>query len=86
MNFDFQVIGLSNFRIGTTFHFETRLTAHKKHQVIYRTVIKKFHSYLSRLQSSGDYQDGDIANMDQTSLLFVLNDGKNFDIKDVKEV
>ena len=49
-------------------------------------VIKKIHSCLSRLQSSGDYQDGDIANMDQTSLPFVLNDGKNFDIKDVKEV
>ena len=49
-------------------------------------VIKKFHSYLSRLQSSGDYQDGDIANIDQKSLPFILDDGKTYDIKGVKEV
>jgi hypothetical protein len=48
--------------------------------------IKKFHSYLSRLRSSGDYEDGDIANMDQTPLPFILDDGKTYDIKGVKEV
>ena len=49
-------------------------------------VIKKFHSYLSRLRSNSDYQDGDIANMDQTPLPFVLDDGKTYGIKGVKEV
>ena len=49
-------------------------------------VAKKFHSCHSRLRSSGDYQDGDIANMEQTPLPFVLDDGKTYDIKDVKDV
>ena len=38
------------------------------------------------MQSSGDYQDGDIANIDQKSLPFILDDGKTYDIKGVKEV
>ena len=49
-------------------------------------MIKKFHSYLSRLWSSGDYQDDGIANMDQIPLPFVLDDGKTHDIKGVKEI
>ena len=38
------------------------------------------------MRPSGDYQDGDIANMDQTPLPIVLDDGKTYDIKGVKEV
>ena len=38
------------------------------------------------MQSSDDYQDGDIANMDQAPLPFVLDLEKTFDIKGVKEV
>lgn len=41
---------------------------------------------LSRLRYSGDYQDGDIANMDHTFLPFVLTDEKTNGIKSVKEV
>ena len=44
-------------------------------------VIKKFHSYLPRLRSNSDYQDGD-----QTPLSFVLDDGKTYGIKGVKEI
>ena len=33
--FRFQIVGLSDFRIGTTFHIEERVTAQKKHQVIF---------------------------------------------------
>ena len=45
------------------------------------------HSYLSIcLWSSEDYRDGDIANIDQTALSFVLDGGKTYDIKVVKEV
>ena len=49
-------------------------------------VAKKFHSCHSRLRSSSDYQDGDLANMEQKPLPFVLDDGKTYDIKDVKDV
>ena len=38
------------------------------------------------MPSSGDYQDGDIANMDQKLLLFVLDDAKTYDIKGVRYV
>lgn len=41
---------------------------------------------LSRLRWRGDYQDGDIANMDHTFLPFLLNDEKTNGIKSVKEV
>ena len=58
--FQFSNNWLSDFRIGTTFHFGERLTAHKKTPSDLEPVIKKFHSYFPRLQSSGDYQDGDI--------------------------
>ena len=47
---------------------------------------KKFHFYMSRLRSNGDYQNGDIANMDQTHLPFALDYRKAYDITDAKEV
>lgn len=47
---------------------------------------KKFHFYMSRLRSTGDDQNGDIANMDQTHLPFALDYRKAYDITDAKEV
>lgn len=48
---------------------------------------KMIHSYLSIcLWSSEDYRDGDIANIDQTALSFVLDGGKTYDIEVVKDV
>ena len=38
------------------------------------------------MQSSGDYQDGDIVNIDETPLPYLLDDEKIYDIKGVKEV
>ena len=48
--------------------------------------IKKCHSSLLRLRSTGNFKASDLANIDQTLLPFVLNDGKTFDKKGVKEV
>ena len=47
--------------------------------------IKKFHSFLLRLRNTGTFQASDLANMDQTPLPFVLDDGKTYGKKGVKE-
>ena len=41
--------------------------------------ISKFHAKLLRVRRRGNFQLGDIANMDQTPLPFVLDDGKRYD-------
>ena len=43
--------------------------------------IKKFHSFLLRLRNTGNFKASDLANMDQTPLPFVLDDGKTYDKK-----
>ena len=48
--------------------------------------IKKFHSSLLRLRNTGNFKASDLANMDQTPLPIVLDDGKTYDKKVVKEV
>ena len=40
-----------------------------------RNTIMKFHSKILREQKRGKYEDCDTANMDQTPLPFVLDDG-----------
>ena len=47
--------------------------------------IKKFHSSLLRLRNTGNFKASDLANMDQTALPFVLDDGKTYYKKGVKE-
>ena len=86
MNFDFQIIGLSDFRIRYNSSLRRKTHCPQKAPSDLEPFIKKFHPYLSRLRSSGDHQDGDIVNMDQTPLPYVLDDGKTYDIKGVKEV
>ena len=48
--------------------------------------IKKFHSSLLRLRNTGNFKASDLANMDQTPLPFVLDDGKTYEKKGLKEV
>ena len=48
--------------------------------------ITKFHSKLLRVRRRGVYQTKDIANMDQTPLPFVLDDGKTYADKGSSEV
>ena len=48
--------------------------------------ITKFHSKLLRVRRRGIYQTIDIANMDQTPLLFVCDDGKTNANKGSSEV
>ena len=48
--------------------------------------IKKFHSSLLRLRNTGNFKAFDLANIDQTPLLFVLDDGKTYNKKGVNEV
>ena len=48
--------------------------------------ITKFHSKLLRVRRRGVYQTKDIANMDQTPLPFVLDDGKTYADKRSSEV
>ena len=48
--------------------------------------IKEFHSSLLRLRNTGNFKAFDLANMDQTPLLFELDDGKTYDKKGAKEV
>lgn len=48
--------------------------------------ITKFHSKLLRERKRGSYKLGDIANMDQTPLPFVLDDGTTYDRKGSKEI
>ena len=48
--------------------------------------IAKFHSKLLRVRRRGVYQTKDIANMDQTPLPFVLDDGKTYADKGSSEV
>lgn len=49
-------------------------------------VITKFHAKLLRERMRGSYKDCDIANMDQTPLPLVLDDGKTYDTSGAKEV
>ena len=65
---------------------EFRFVWFERFQKRYNISLGRKTHYLSRLQSGGDYQDGDIANMHQTPLSFLLDDEKTFDIKGVKEV
>ena len=74
MNFD--LFGLSDWANDWFERFQKR----------YNISLGRKTHYLSRLQSGGDYQDGDIANMHQTPLSFLLDDEKTYDIKGVKEV
>ena len=48
--------------------------------------ITKFHLKLLRVRGRGVYQTKDIANMDQTPLPFVLDDGKTYASKESSEV
>ena len=48
--------------------------------------IKKFNSSLLRLRITGNFKASDLANMNQTALPFVLDDGKSYDKEGVKEV
>lgn len=48
--------------------------------------ISKFHAKLLRVRRRGNFQLGDIANMDQTPLPFVLDDGKRYDDARSKKV
>ena len=48
--------------------------------------ISKFHVKLLRVRRRGNFQLGDIANMDQTPLPFVSDDGKTYDNAGSKEV
>ena len=48
--------------------------------------ITKFHSKLLRVRRPGVYQTKDIANMDQTPLPFVLENGKTYADKGISEV
>ena len=48
--------------------------------------IKKFHASFVRLGNIGNFKASDLANMDQTPLPIVLDDGKTFDKKGVEEV
>ena len=48
--------------------------------------ITRFHKSLLRVRESGVYQDADIANMDQTPLPFVLDDGKTYNTTGAKDV
>ena len=51
-----------------------------------RNTITKFHSKILCERKRGKYEDCDIANMYQTSLPFVLDDGKSYDSTGAKEV
>ena len=48
--------------------------------------ITKFHSKLLRVRRRGVYQTKDIADIDQTPLPFVLDDGKTYADKGISEV
>ena len=48
--------------------------------------IKKFHSSLLRLRNNGNFKASDLTNMYQMPLPFVLDDGKTYVKKGVKEV
>ena len=87
---------------GTTFKFSDRwfsgfcrrnkITLRHKTHVAQKSPsllvdsVKKFHAKLQRKRKRGTYKLGDIANMDQTPLSFVLDDGKTYDAKGSNEV
>ena len=50
------------------------------------SVICKFHNELHDVRKDGVFALGDISNMDQTPLPFVLNDGKTYDVTGANEV
>ena len=51
-----------------------------------RPAVTKFHAKHLRERQRGKYEDCDIANMDQTPLPFVLDDGKTYSVAGAKEV
>ena len=51
-----------------------------------KDAIQKFHAKLLRERIRGTFQLGDIANMDQTPLPFVLDDGRTYDTTGAEEV
>ena len=51
-----------------------------------RGALSKFHAKLFRVRRRGKFELSDIANMDQTPLPFVLDDGKTYNDKGEKEI
>ena len=50
------------------------------------SAASKFHAKLFRVRRRGKFELSDIANMDQTSLPFVLDEGKTYNNKGEKEI
>ena len=71
-------------RYGVTLRRKTHTAQTDPKQLA--SAITKFHSKLLRVRRRGVYQTKDIANMDQTPLPFVLDDGKTYADKGSSEV
>ena len=71
-------------RYGVVLHRKTHPAQKAPEQL--RNTITKFHSKILREQKRRKYEDCDFANMDQTPLPFVLDDGKSYDSTGAKEV
>ena len=69
----------------TNYHFVERLNVSQKAPSRLKPAVHKFHAKLLRERKCGTFVLSDIANMDQTPLPFVLDDGKTYDGKDSGE-
>ena len=67
----------------STLHF---IHCSQKPSIALKLAIKKSHSSLLRLKDTGNFKASDLANMDRTPSPFVLDDGKTYDKKGVKDV
>ena len=71
-------------RFGVALRRKTHTAQNGPEQL--RTTITKFHSNIFRERKRGKYEDSDIANMSQTPLPFVLDDGTSYNASGAKEV
>ena len=73
-------------RFQNQYNISLRTHYSQKPPTALEPAIKKFHFSLLQLRNTGNFKASDLANMDQTPFRFVLDDGKTYDKKGVKEV
>lgn len=74
------------FRNGKNVSLRKRTHAAQHAPPSLRGALSKFHAKLLRVRRRGKFELSDIANMDQTPLPFVLDDGKTYNDKGEKEI
>ena len=85
-NFKFSDRWFAGFCRQNKLSLRRKIRVSQKSPLHLKDSIEKFHAKLLRERKRGTYKLCDIANMDQTPLPFVLDDGTTYDAKGSKEI